>query len=169
MMAIIPIRFARAVRELATRNVLALRRVRVRFQIGGGEDDALGIADAQWELRLNDVEIASGRTDANGEVSFLIAAGERLILNIFGTDYRVGLHPGLEPVAKMEGRQKRLDALGYLTGYLRDSIGNAVPDDGEDGVRTRQAVLNLQCDRNLVIDSVAGRRTRATLTTDVGE
>ena len=165
---IIPISFARSLAELASRNILTLRKVSIRFQFGGGADDTLGIADAAWTLTLNGRTVGQGRTGTDGEVSFFISSSETPTLRIFDTDYEVNLHAGLEAITELEGQQKRLDSLGYLTGYQLNPAGNDEPDDGNDGVNTRQATLNLQTDTNLTMDSVIGSRTRHKITDTYG-
>jgi peptidoglycan hydrolase-like protein with peptidoglycan-binding domain len=55
-----------------------------------------------------------------------------------------------------------------MTGYLLTPRGNDVPDDGSDGVRTRQAILNYQTDKPLDIDSIVGNQTRNGLIADAG-
>ena len=164
----IPIHLARALSELSSRNILTLRRVKLRFQIGGGTDDALGVENATWTLTLNGRAVGNGTTGADGEVSFLISPGETLVLNIFDTDYNIRLHAGLQPVTQRNGQQKRLDALGYMTGYLRTPIASDQPDDGTDGPRTRQSLLQFQTDETLRMDSVPGNRTRTALTNKLG-
>jgi hypothetical protein len=162
------IRVARSVANLESRNVLTLRRVKVRFQFGAGADDALGIEGVNWSVSLNGAVVTSGITDAKGEVSFLMSPNETVVLNIFDTDYNVTMHPGLEAATERDGQQKRLDMLGYMIGYLRNPIGSNRTDDDQDGPLTRQAILNFQTDSNLHMDSVPGRRTRGELTNIVG-
>jgi hypothetical protein len=147
---------------------LTLRRAKIRFQFGSGADDTLGIADARWTLSLNGHQVAAGITGADGEVSFLMSPIENLVLNIFDTDYNVSLHSGLQPIAQLTGQQKRLDALGYLTGYQLSAIGSDVPDDNQDGARTRQAALNFQTDTSLAMDSQIGNRTKQGITNTLG-
>ncbi|MFT6908785.1 MAG: hypothetical protein ACJAS1_005489 [Oleiphilaceae bacterium] len=156
-------RFARSITAEASRNALTLRRVKIRFQFAGGADDTLGIEGARWTLTSGKSQVGTGRTAANGEVSFLMSSSETLVLQIFGTQYNVSLHALLQAVTELSGQQKRLDGLGYMAGYQSTPIGDDEPDDGDDGARTRQATLNLQTDSAMAMDSVMGQRTRQKL------
>jgi peptidoglycan hydrolase-like protein with peptidoglycan-binding domain len=62
-----------------------------------------------------------------------------------------------------------MDILGYITGYQLTPPGNAAPDDGRDGTKTQQAIMNVQADSNISIDGTVGSQTRNQLTTKVGE
>jgi len=165
--AMIPIVLARALEE-ATRNALTLRVLRIRFQRAGGTDNELGVANAPFSVSLSGVEISVGQTDAAGELALPMLPGETVDVRIFDTVYTVTMSPSLEAATTQLGMQKRLDVLGYMTGYLLGAIGNDIPHDDRDGPRTRQALLNLQTDRNLTIDATIGPNTRAALVSDVG-
>lgn len=150
-----------------------LRTAQIRFQICPGARDGIGIDDAVWIAYRSGRQIATGRTDANGQLSFRMAANETIVLDFLGVEYNVSFHPGVRPVTRRKGQQKRLDSLGYVLGHLRSPVGNAVPDDGVDGPMTQQAIMNYQCDTRqggtrLSIHGVLGRRTRPKLKSDVG-
>ncbi len=164
----IPISLARSLEALLTRNVLALRLVKLRFQIAGGTGGDLGIGHAPFTVLLDGAEVAAGQTDANGELILLIVPGETLEVQLLDTTYNVSFGPVLDAATTLGGQQKRLELLGYLTGHLLTPLANAVPNDGTDGPRTRQAALNLQTDQNLAIDADIGTNTRNALTTAVG-
>jgi hypothetical protein len=159
---------ARSLAANLTRNALTLREVRVRFQVAGGADDALGIAGLDWQLLRDGTELAHGQTGRNGEISVMMTAWETLVLRVLGTDYNLSIHPGLQAETALPGQQKRLDALGYLTGQLLTPIASSVPDDGLDGPRTQQAIMNFQCDQNLKIDGLAGGQTRGKIRDAIG-
>jgi len=143
-------------------------QLKVRFQICGGEPNGLGISGAEYILLRNGVEIARGSTDGNGEVPIEYLPGEGHVLRLFNTDYPIHLHAGLQPLTSLEGLQKRLDVLGYMTGYLLSPIENDTPDDGDDGPRTQQSVMNFQLDHNLLLDGIVGNQTRNALQSAVG-
>ena len=159
---------ARSNESLLTRNVLALRQVKLRFQIAGGTGSDLGTANAPFTVSLGDLQVAAGQTDANGELTVLIAPGEVLQVQVLDTTYNVSFGAVMDAVSTLRGQQKRLDVLGYLTGQLLTALGNSVPDDNTDGARTRQAALNFQTDQNLIIDADIGTNTRNALHTSAG-
>jgi peptidoglycan hydrolase-like protein with peptidoglycan-binding domain len=151
-----------------TDNLITLISVKIRLQICGGLPDELGIARAQWVLLFEGTQIDSGTTTANGEIEIIMLPAEELTLRVFDTDYPIHLRDAYLAANTLGGQQKRFDTLGYIVGYLGAPIGAAVPDDGADGPRTRQAVLQFQTDETLGIDSVAGNTTQASLTTRAG-
>ena len=88
-------------------------------------------------------------------------------MRIFETDYEISLHPGLQVLTHIDGRQKRLESLGYMSGYLVDRpLGR--PDSGNDNSNTQQAIMNLQTDQAVAIDGVIGPQTEGRLKTAVG-
>jgi hypothetical protein len=145
--------------------------VKIRFQIAPGIDAGLGIADTPFRILSGGAEIATGSTNADGEVEVPLQPllTGTVVVKIFETDFNLTLHPGLTAVTTRDGRQKRYDILGYMTGYQLVPFGSAVPDDGTDGTRTQQSVMNFQTDANLSIDGTDGNRTRTQLTTRAGE
>lgn len=145
--------------------------VKVRFQIGPGTGASLGIADADYKIMSGTTELASGKTTADGEIEVPLQPllTGAVTVRIFESDFNLTLHSGLENVSTLKGQQKRYDILGYHTGYLRDVVGNSAPDDGRDGTKTQQCIMNFQTDGNLSIDGTVGNQTRTDLTTKAGE
>ncbi len=166
-----PTVLARAIEEMLTHNTLAFEEVKIRFQIAGGTDAALAIADVPWELKLAGLVVLSGRTTAEGDAHFFMLPNETLTLTIFNTDYNVTLHAGVAAVTTLAGQQKRLDILGYMTGYLLDGrpgAGGTQPDDGTNGPVTQQGALNFQTDQGVLIDAIIGNNTQTALTNNAG-
>jgi len=139
----------RSLADLNVSNMLTLGILKVRFQLAPGAGDDLGIANADYTIAFEgeDEPRHQGKTNAAGEVPVpvldLVAGmlgSAPLVIEILGTRYALRLHPGLESMKSFKGLQKRLDALGYMTGYQLEPLGNAKPDDGLDGPRTQQAI-----------------------------
>lgn len=145
--------------------------VKIRFQIAPGTDAGLGIASADYEILVGGAQHSTGQTNADGEVEVPLQPllTGPVVVRIFGSDYNLTLHAGLQAVTTLAGQQKRYDILGYITGYQLNTVGNNPPDDGTDGVRTQQAIMNFQTDSNLAIDGTVGNQTRTNLTTKAGE
>ena len=162
---------ARTFEGLDLLNTLEWPTFPVRFQIAPGTGSDLGIAKVDFSVLSNGVQIASGQTDANGEVQIplLPVFFRGVCLRIFSTDYDLAIHPGLEPIDTLKGQQKRLEIIGYVSGYQLIAIASSVPDDGSDGPRTQQSIMNFQTDGNLDIDGEIGPRTTKLLKTQVGE
>lgn len=162
---------ARTLSGLSTGVTLTIATAKLRFQIAPGGGSGLGITDARYSLCADGVEFASGQTDANGEVRIplLPLFSGTVVLRVFGTEYNLSLHPKLQASASLPGQQKRLDILGYMTGYQLLEIANDVPDDGRDGARTQQAIMNIQTDKSLRIDGEMGPQTTGALRIEVGD
>lgn len=145
--------------------------VKVRFQIAPGAGANLGIADADYKILSGTTELSSGKTTADGEIEVPLQPllTGAVTVRIFESDFNLTLHSGLEAVTTIKGQQKRYDILGYNTGYLRDVVGNSAPDDGQDGSKTQQSIMNIQTDGNLSIDGTVGNQTRTELTNKAGE
>lgn len=145
--------------------------VKIRFQIAPGTDAGLGIASANYEILVGGTSHSTGQTNADGEIEVPLQPllTGPVVVRIFDADYNLTLHGGLQAATTRAGQQKRYDILGYITGYQRDLVGNAAPDDGLDGVRTQQAIMNFQTDANLAIDGTVGPATRGELVTRAGE
>ena len=145
--------------------------VKIRFQIAPGTEAGLGIANAAYRILSGDTEIANGQTNADGEVEVPLQPllTGPVTVRIFDSDYDLSLHAGLDAATTLAGQQKRYDILGYITGYQLGTPGNAAPDDGRDGTRTQQALMNVQADSNISIDGTVGNQTRTQLTTKAGE
>lgn len=154
-------------------NTLVVSRdvVKIRYQIAPGTEAGLGIANADFKILSGGTEIKSGKTNADGEIEVPLQPllTGAVTVNIFGTDFNLTLHKGLEVVTNRRGQQKRFDILGYITGYQRDPVANNVPDDNLDSTRFQQAIMNLQTDSNLDIDGIIGNNTRTDLTSKAGE
>ncbi|WP_394845908.1 peptidoglycan-binding protein [Pendulispora brunnea] len=134
----------------------------VRFQLAPGTGPNLGIANADYTVGLEgEPPLAQGKTDATGQVPVLLAAFwvGTPIIEILGTRYEVHLHSELASIKTLAGVQKRLDALGYMTGYQLVPIGDAEPADGVDGARTQQAILNFQSDHEFVMNGFLSNET----------
>jgi hypothetical protein len=145
--------------------------VKIRFQIAPGTGADLGIAGVNYRIFSGGTQIAQGQTNADGEVEVPLQPllTGAVTLNIFDSDFNLTLHPGLQAVTTRAGQQKRYDILGYMTGYQLGTVGNAAPDDGTDGAKTQQSIMNVQTDGNLSIDGTVGNATRTDLTTKAGE
>ena len=154
-------------------NTLVVSRdvVKIRYQIAPGTEAGLGIANADFKILSGGTEIKSGKTNADGEIEVPLQPllTGAVTVNIFGTDFNLTLHKGLEVVTNRRGQQKRFDILGYITGYQRDPVANNVPDDNRDSTRFQQSIMNLQTDSNLDIDGIIGNNTRNDLTSKAGE
>lgn len=157
--------------ELVNTLVVSKEILKIRFQIAPGTDANLGIADADYKILSGGAEIKSGKTSADGEIEVPLqpALTGAVIVQIFDTDFSLTLHAGLEGIRTRKGQQKRYDILGYMTGYQLTPIESAVADDGTDGTRTQQSIMNLQTDSNISIDGGVGNDTRTQLTTKAGE
>lgn len=160
---------ARTVPDRAHHNTLAVLPVRLRFQIAPGTGSGLGIAGLTYEIRIDDHLVFRGTTSADGEA--LIPYGPLtlgpVILRMMDTDYQIQLYPALQLITNFAGLRKRLETLGYLTGYLTLPL-QGQPDVDEDSVETQQAILNLQADQGQTIDGDVGRQTRDRLHQQVG-
>jgi hypothetical protein len=161
---------ARTADALSQLNTLAIPVVRIRFQICPGVDAGIGIAAAPYTVSAGGAQFKSDVTDANGEVTvpiLLITMGG-VVLRIFDTDYPLSFHV-LRAVNTIPGQQKRLDVLGYITGYLLNPLGNRPIDDGNDSGRFQQAINNFQTDQTIAIDGDIGPQTRGRLTSVAGD
>jgi hypothetical protein len=163
---------AEIMRNVAERdevNTLVLHCVPIRFQIAPGTGAGLGIQGVNYVVTVNGTPFATGQTNADGEVQVPLVAGGATV-RIFDTDYLVTPHPdGLVDITTRRGRQKRLDHLGYMTGYQLGPIANDVPDDDRDGTRTQQAIMNFQTDTGLTIDGDIGNKTEGKLRDETHE
>jgi hypothetical protein len=157
--------------DLVNTLTVVLGVVKVRFQIAPGTGADLGIASADFTISSGGTEITRGQTNADGEVEvpLLPLLTGTVTVGIFGSEYNMSLHPGLQPVNTLAGQQKRCDIMGYITGYQLGTVGNSPPDDGRDGVKTQQAFMNVQHDGDLSIDGTIGNGTRTDMTTKAGE
>ena len=97
--------------------------IKLRFQICGGDSAGLGIQGADYLILQDSVQVDQGKTDGNGEITFQYLPGKSHVVRIFNTDYEVRLDPQLPPINRTEGWQKRLEYLGYITGYQLEPLG----------------------------------------------
>jgi hypothetical protein len=165
------IELMRSLGDLAGLNVLVLTTIPLRFQIAPGTGNNLGVADLDFTITVDGTEVSSGTTDANGEIAvpLLPLLVARPILHILDSDYPLRLHPDLEAIADIDGQQIRFAQLGYMLGYQLAAVDNdEADDDGEDGPRTQQAIMNFQMDAGLTVDGVVGPQTTNNLKTSVG-
>jgi hypothetical protein len=155
-------RVARTEKDLAHKNTLALRKLKVYFQRfpgKGGSDADRGINDVDYVLRAGGRVIDKGKTAADGSIDMLVPAGVPVELEIFGTKYDVKIQPFLEPETQVKGQQRRLSLLGYELGGV----------DGTFGEKTDRAALNFQADQGLEPDGVVGNHTQGKLKSEFGE
>jgi peptidoglycan hydrolase-like protein with peptidoglycan-binding domain len=161
----------RSLADLNGVNVLTLATIPLRFQIAPGAANRLGVANLDFTISVDGNELSSGTTDSNGEltVPLLALLVARPILHILGTDYSLRLHPDLEAISDIDGQQIRFAQLGYMMGHQLTDVDNDVADDdGEDGPRTQQAIMNFQMDKGLSVDGIVGPNTTNKLKTEVG-
>lgn len=155
-------RVARTQKELAHKNTLVLRKLKVffqRFPGKGGTDAERGIADVDYTLKVAGRVVDKGKTAADGSVTMNVPAGEKLELELLGTVYEVKIRSSLEKDTTTEGQQRRLVLLGYDVGDV----------DGNWGKRSDHAALTFQADQALNPDGVVGSNTRSKLRGEVGE
>ena len=167
MLDVLVMRIAEGLAEL---NTLVIAPAPLRFQIAPGTGPGLGIAGVPYTLSVAGTQVFAGTTDANGEVPILGLPAGPVTLRIFDTDYEITLHAtGLAAIDTLTGQQQRLDQLGYVTGHLLTRVASAVPDDGLDGPRTQQAIMNFQLDASLTVDGDIGPQTTNRLRTELRE
>jgi hypothetical protein len=161
---------ARTAEGLAHLATLVLPSVRIRFQICPGTEAGLGIAGVDYQVLSNGAVFRSDVTDANGEatVPILLINQGGAVLRIFGTDYNLTFHP-LTALTTVTGQQKRLDVMGYFTGYQLLALANNPIDDGNDTTFFQQAIMNFQTDQVIAMDGVIGPVTRGKMQTAAGE
>ena len=163
-------RLTRTSQGLTVLNTLVMPTVRLRFQICPGTEAGLGIANVPYDVILNGTKVKGDVTDANGEatVEILVIQQGGAVLRIFDTDYNLSFSL-LRALSTTQGQQKRLEVLGYFTGYQLVALLNNPIDDGVDTPRFQQAIMNFQTDQVLAMDGVVGPNTRAKMKTVVGE
>jgi len=150
-------------------NTIVVLTYPVRFQFAPGAASGLGIAGADFVATSGGVEIASGTTDANGEVQIPIIPlfNAPVTVTILGSDYVFSFHPQAKADV-LTGVQQRLAKLGYISGYQLKPLLVTASDDGNDGPVTQQAIMNFQSDENLTLDGVVGPITRQALVSKTG-
>ncbi len=163
-------RVTRTSEGLTVLNTLVMPTVRVRFQICPGNRAGLGIANVPYQVLLNGAKLKDDTTDANGEatVEILVIQQGGAVLHIFDTDYNLSFSV-LHALSATPGQQKRLEVLGYFTGYQLVALLNNPVDDGVDTPGFQQAIMNFQTDQVLAIDGIIGPKTRASMQNVGGE
>lgn len=151
-------------------NTLVMPTVRLRFQICPGTDGGLGIAGVAYQVLLNGAKLKDDTTDANGEatVEILVILQGGAVLHIFDTDYNLSFSI-LKALTTTEGQQKRLEVMGYFTGYQLVEQLNSAIDDGNDTPAFQQAIMNFQTDQVLAMDGNIGPKTRDAMQKAAGE
>jgi len=143
--------------------------LRIRLLRCPGEVKETGIEGAEWILFRDGSEVQRGKTGEDGVIDFPYLPGAGHEIHAFDTKYVIRLYGNLDPMDKEEGLQKRLDILGYVTGYLQDSIGDALPSSISipKDPRGQQGVMNFQADHGLALDGIVGVKTREAISTAV--
>jgi peptidoglycan hydrolase-like protein with peptidoglycan-binding domain len=160
---------ARTAQDQTGLNTVVVLTYPVRFQFAPGAANGLGIVGADFVATSGGAEIASGTTDANGEVQIPIMAlfSAPVTVTILGTDYVFSFKPQ-QQAEVLAGLQQRLDKLGYLSGYQLAALDGTATDDGKDGPETQQSFMNFQTDENLAPDGVIGPISRQVLVAKTG-
>src|SRR5205809_514067 len=91
---------ARTMQGLTSINTLVFSIVSIRFQITPGTENGLGIEGVNYSILSSGTVRASGHTDPNGQVfvplfSLMLSPS---VLRIFGTDYNLQIHAGLQAI-----------------------------------------------------------------------
>jgi hypothetical protein len=155
-------RAARTQKELAHRNTVVLRTLKVYFQRfagKGGTDAERGISGVDYVVKVGGRVVDKGTTAADGSITLQVPAGERVELELFGTTYEVHIRNSLEGNTNVSGQQRRLAMLGYELGDV----------DGNFGEKSDFAALCFQADASLDPDGQIGPATRGRLTSEFGE
>src|SRR4051812_29201781 len=97
----------------AISNLITLVEVKIRMQIAPGLPDDLGVNNAAWTANILGIQVASGTTSSNGEITLHMLPFEIVTLRIFDTDYNISLRGPFLPITDLAGQQKRFDTLGY--------------------------------------------------------
>ena len=163
-------RVTRTSEGLTILNTLVMPTVRLRFQICPGTDAGLGIAGAPYQVLLNGTKLKDDTTDANGEatVEILVILQGGAVLHIFDTDYDLSFSI-LKALTTTDGQQKRLEVMGYFTGYQLTVFPSGPVDDGTDSTGFQQAIMNFQTDQVLAMDGIIGPKTRGAMEKAAGE
>ena len=153
----------------------------VRFQVCPGDASGLGIANAPYVVRdgapPGGAEVARGTTNLFGEVPVgRLRRGAHRTVVVFDTQYDVDLHPGVDPISPSArpcdpSIKKRLDTLGYLTGYLTSPVpvgSDSFVDNEEDRPRCEQGLQAFQADHGLASDAVLTDPTKQQLRQSAG-
>ncbi len=142
--------------------------VKVYFQCWPGSDAASGVENSaaagaktvKYTFTVDGTKVKDDEEiGAAGLVALPLPTGKSGTLEILGTKYNVTQHT-MEVLTSKEGRQRRLNMLGYEL----DDV------DGIFGPKTDRSIMNFQADDGTLIpDGAAGPLTRAELKTDVDD
>jgi hypothetical protein len=166
----LPALVARTLSGVNSLNTLIVPTFSILFQFAPGRQSGVGIAGAPFQIFAAGQQIGGGTTLATGEVPVPIAPvffTPPVVVRIFDTDYKITIGPS-DVSETLPGWQKRLEMLGYMTGYELKPIGSARADDNDNGPRTQQSVLNFQLDQGLSVDGSLGKKTSDTLKREAG-
>jgi len=166
----LPALLTRTIGGLNTLNTLVVPTFPLRFQFAPGGQTGVGISGAPFTIFAAGQQIGAGITNDKGEAPVPIAHlffAPPVTVHIFDTDYNLTIGPS-DVSETLPGWQKRLEMLGYMTGYELTPIGSDRADDNDLGPRTLQAVLNFQTDQSLSVDSDIGANTTAALKREAG-
>ena len=166
----LPASLTRTSTGLDTKNTLVVPTLPLRFQFAPGGQAGVGCAGAPFTITAAGQQIGGGTTNDKGEVPVPFAHlffAPPVVVHIFDTDYNLTIGPA-DVTETLPGWQKRLDVLGYLTGHQLTPMGSDRPDDGTNGTRTLQAVLNFQTDEGLSVDGEIKDKTKAALKREAG-
>jgi hypothetical protein len=123
--------------------------VRLRFKDAFGEP----VSGLEFKVTLPDGNEISGTTDSDGKAELELAADvERVNLSICDVDSELVIGD-LNPVARVEGVQQRLNNLGFGCGAV----------DGDVGPKTRRSLIEFQNHTGLTPSGVADEATRCML------
>jgi hypothetical protein len=166
----LPALLARTISGLDNLNTLVIPTFPLRFQFAPGRQSGVGTAGAAFQIFAAGQQIGGGITNNQGEVPVPIAQlvfSSPVVVHIFDTDYNVTMGPS-DVSESLPGWQKRLEVLGYMTGYQLVPIGSDRADDNDNGPRTQQSVLNFQIDQSLEVDGDIGPKTSGGLKSEAG-
>jgi peptidoglycan hydrolase-like protein with peptidoglycan-binding domain len=166
----LPALVTRTLVGLDTLNTLVIPTFPVLFQFAPGRQSGVGISGATFLIFAAGQQIGGGTTNDKGEVPLPIAPlffSPPVVVRIFDTDYNITIGPS-DVSETLPGWQKRLEVLGYMSGYQRNPIGSDRADDNDNGPRTQQATLNFQTDQTLEVDGDIGPKTSDALRKEAG-
>lgn len=152
---------ARTAEGLTHRNTLRLRKVEVylqRYPGATGSDSDRGVSGVEYTLTIDGHVAHAGTSAADGKVTLYIPAGASAIFEALGSRYEIRLKSEVEDVTTVEGRKRRLDALGYEPG----------PIDATDNAAIDRAMQCFQADHNLDTSGQTSGAMETQLTTQAG-
>ena len=143
-------------------NTAVIRRVKILFQLfpgTQGSDADRGIVGADYKVKVNGRQVATGTTAADGAVEVEVPSGAQVVLTVLGTDFKVTALGAIEPKVQTKGVQRRLLMLGHDIGGI----------DGILGARTDEGLLSFQADEASDPTGVNDAATQNALATRFGE